>query len=243
MKKKNGKYNYNIEAFTNCDDISYYLLGAFITDGCVSDCKTYKVATISSKDEEWLQTIRDIICPDKPVHNRNDGKIYVLQVNNTLICDWLIAHDCVPNKSRTVTFPQIPKKYLADFIRGCMDGDGSIGTYNCFSKSNGYHIRRNCSISTGSKDFATGLSLNLNELNLKHCLSIRTKDALNKRKLGAKINGKKIKANGDFYTISFSGKTAFNFLREIYFPNHKISMLRKNNLAQEIISHYNSIEV
>ena len=29
------KYTYNSDVFTNEDDVSYYLLGAFMTDGCV----------------------------------------------------------------------------------------------------------------------------------------------------------------------------------------------------------------
>src|ERR1035441_82018 len=147
MRKTNGKYNYNIESLTREDDLSYYLLGAFITDGCVKVLKDYKYATITSKDEDWLKQIRDILCPEKPIHQRKNNlrNIYILNINNTLMCDWLIAHNCVPAKSRMVELPDIPKQYLPDFIRGCMDGDGSLGTYRCHSKSNGDHIRRNCS--------------------------------------------------------------------------------------------------
>ncbi|MCX5692982.1 MAG: hypothetical protein NTX47_04795, partial [Candidatus Omnitrophica bacterium] len=31
-----------------------------------------------------------------------------------------------PNKSLTMEFPNIPESYLADFIRGYLDGDGSV---------------------------------------------------------------------------------------------------------------------
>ena len=34
-----------------------------------------------------------------------------------------------PNKSLDMLFPDVPSEYLSHFIRGCWDGDGSIGIY------------------------------------------------------------------------------------------------------------------
>src|ERR1700677_3649674 len=50
-------YNYNTSVFTNENAISYYLLGAFITDGSVR--KSGNRVEITSMDKEWLT----ILCP------------------------------------------------------------------------------------------------------------------------------------------------------------------------------------
>lgn len=63
------------------------------------------------------------------------------------------------NKSKTLTFPLINKKYIHDFIRGYFDGDGYIGNLSD-GKGNNY-IR--CSIS-GTEQFLSTLKQIFNEM-------------------------------------------------------------------------------
>jgi hypothetical protein len=44
-------------------------------------------------------------------------------------CDWLIRLGLTPAKSLTLGSVAVPDEYFADFLRGCIDGDGSIVTY------------------------------------------------------------------------------------------------------------------
>src|SRR5271166_106735 len=115
------KYDYNYEVFTRSDDVSYYLLGAFITDGCMKQGN----ASISSADKDWLISIRDLICKDLPI-TKEKSKCWRLNVRDFRIRGWLLQNGCVPRKSLVVQFPKIPTQYLPDFLRGCIDGDGSI---------------------------------------------------------------------------------------------------------------------
>ena len=44
--------------------------------------------------------------------------------------DDLIHHGCIVKKSLILTPPKIEENLISNFIRGYVDGDGSIGIYN-----------------------------------------------------------------------------------------------------------------
>jgi hypothetical protein len=54
---------------------------------------------------------------------------YRLQWRNRAFYDWLIAIGPTPRKSLTIGPLRIPDEYFADFMRGCIDGDGTILVY------------------------------------------------------------------------------------------------------------------
>lgn len=229
------KYKYDLSAFYAENDVSYYLLGAFITDGNVSLRKgkpNAKSCSIASKDKNWLELIRDLICKDLPI--RYNNRCYVLDIYSTELGDWFISKGCVPNKSLIVKMPTVPMVYLPDFIRGCMDGDGSISfcNFKITKKNKEYCYRRAISyICSSSKDFIYSLHETFKNLNYKHSLVlIKPKDGC--------INGKIVRGLNHHYRLSFGGTNAYNFLKWIYYPNHKLSMLRKHNKFIEINNNY-----
>jgi len=63
------KHTYKAEAFYNENELSYYLLGAFITDGCVHQNR--RVVSINSKDYDWLFDINQLISNDNLIKIRN----------------------------------------------------------------------------------------------------------------------------------------------------------------------------
>src|SRR5277367_1082418 len=123
-------YQYNVENFTKEDAISFYLLGAFCTDGCMSANQFI----INSKDRDWLNDIRNLICPNIKIGQSKVSNCYSLQFTNKYIYAWLVKHGCRPRKSLRLRLPDIPQEYLFDFVRGCLDGDGSISTYQASKK-------------------------------------------------------------------------------------------------------------
>lgn len=228
------KYIYNTDALLVKDAISFYLLGAFMTDGCISHNANNKSfhSTISSIDKDWLENIRDILCPISPVKWTRDA--YRLYVGNNEISQWFIKHGCVPNKTLLATMPTIPDKYLPDFIRGCMDGDGSMcWSYNKAHGKNKIYITKCGSfhLTSSAPNFIFGLHNLLKKKKFKHSLSKRT----NKN---SKINGRIIVPQNSHYCISAGGMSAFNFIKWVYYTNHPISMSRKNIIAQELINYY-----
>jgi hypothetical protein len=226
------KYSHNIQAFTNEDAVSYYLLGAYITDGCVSKNGVSLTTELKSKDKDWLCSIRDIISPQTQVKKAKRSNCYRLRIANKKIATWLVEHECVPNKSLKVKMPQVPVKYLPDFIRGCIDGDGSIGT---FKRTNGtskkQYATQVCYIVSGSKCFIQEMQEQLKQHNLHSTTRVkRTKGRITILKDGQKIIGKH-----DQYIIQFTGKYCQDILRYCYYPGVQLFMTRKKNKANEII--------
>lgn len=132
------KYSYNLDAFFKESRLSYYLLGVIFTDGNIWSSKkrsSTKAVRIVSKDIDWLIDIKSIICPELKIHSKNGaGELWIC---SSKLADWLISKGCLPNKSLKVKFPNVPQKYLFDFMRGCIDGDGWI-TISLDKKRNVY---------------------------------------------------------------------------------------------------------
>lgn len=218
------KYNYNFDPIYIDSPLKYYLLGVFMTDGCIHTMKKSKAVTISSKDKNWLSLIKDQICPELPVkYNRDHWTIYF---GSTSLANYLVSLGCTPKKSLTLQFPDVPNPYLMDFLRGCVDGDGSLGIYQ-----NGKYMKTGCYICSSSKDFVDKMHNILLQNNIKHSFT-QTKMSV------SNINGRKIYPKNPHYRISFASKTAFTFIKSIYYKNNPLAMPRKQNIANNIIDYY-----
>lgn len=225
------KYNYNLSVLNNEDDISYYLLGAFITDGCVyKNNPTTHACQISSCDESWLNDIKNIMGTNLKLHKFKEN-YYGIRICQNEIAQWFINHGCLPKKTYNVEVPNIPELYFKDFLRGCIDGDGSLGTY--YSKST---VKRVCSLISASEKFLTQLQDKLNSLNIKGHI-------INRGKNSSFVNGKEVKATVDSYCLNFYGTNCYQLLKFIYYDNHRLSLDRKYKLAKEIINYYDSLPV
>lgn len=154
---RNFIYEYNLEHLNKKDDIAYYILGAVLTDGCIKTGTSCGQVSISSSDEDWLQDIKNFVCPDKPIYFSKKDKCYTLTLSHPKIKSFFIDNGIGPRKSLSIKMPQIPIKYLPDFLRGCIDGDG------CITIDNSIH----CELSTGSKNFAQSLFKLLKNFNPK----------------------------------------------------------------------------
>jgi hypothetical protein len=122
-----------------------WVLGLFVTDGCVNN----KVNSIyfSQKDERILRLIATymeadyVLAPTGPTRSTP-----ILLINSKIIKKDLESLGIVANKSLTIPFPNVPEEYLASFVRGVIDGDGWVG-------KEGYMMN----VTSGSMDFADGL--------------------------------------------------------------------------------------
>lgn len=221
------------EVLLNEDALSYYLLGAFVTDGNVMQDKSRTNSFkchICSKDKDWLELIQNFIGnegklrQDKPITKNS----YSLWIYNKDIYDWLVSHECIPNKSISVKLPNIPDLYFKDFLRGCMDGDGCISKCKYKSSKNGRYYEQIATYLCGASfDLLKPISEKLNIMGFKHSF-------VNINPKNKKINNKIISINHTQYRILFSGyKRAAPFLKWVY--DSSVSMPRKYNLAQSII--------
>lgn len=140
------------------DADSAYWLGFLYADGSIR--KDKNEITLDLKESD-LSTIQDFhsYCNNKNSIRehiiKRDTKIfksYVSGFSNKLVKENLIKLGCAPKKSLTLKFPteeQVPEKFIYDFIRGYVDGDGYL-QYDPSKRK--YRI-----IICGTKNFLEGL--------------------------------------------------------------------------------------
>jgi len=146
------KHTVNEDFFNEFNEESSYIFGLILSDGNIAwnPQKGYYSITItaSEKDKDHLESIRNLLSSTKPLLYSSKTKSYRLIVNSKKLCQKLMQLGISPKKSLTLEFPKIPKNYLRHFIRGVIDGDGSV-FYRDRKISPYFCIR----ISSGSKKF------------------------------------------------------------------------------------------
>lgn len=227
-----NKYFYNPQIFTQENEVSFYLLGVFITDGNVSyntsrSEKKYYTCEIKSADYNWLLDISKLVGDNLNLTKANNSSCYRLRINNTEIGNWLINNECVRNKTLSVKFPNIPEKYVPDFIRGCWDGDGS---FILSKRSNCNSIEAKIQLYSASKVFINSLRDILKEKYeiVSYIYEPKMTDHIMK-------NGTVITAKNQLYTLSVSSKHHDKFIKTIYYDTNNLCLDRKYIKANSIL--------
>ena len=107
-----------------------YLLGIIQTDGSIDASGTFSIT--QHQDYIWylecmLHECSDYLC------RYPDGSCYQIMIGSKHMVDTLMSYGIVPNKSHDQTaadverlWQVVPDEYKCDFIRGLIDGDGSV---------------------------------------------------------------------------------------------------------------------
>ncbi len=105
-----------------------YVIGLIATDGNLS--KDGRHIDFTSKDIEQIQNLIKILDLKTKIGIKSSGtsnrKYYRTQFGNVKFYKFLLYIGLTPAKSKTLGKLKIPDKYFADFLRGHLDGDGSI---------------------------------------------------------------------------------------------------------------------
>lgn len=103
-----------------------YILGFWFADGSLQNKKGSKTFSITQhKDDKYI--LEDILCKmgsDHPITKIRD--CFDFTIGSKVIFDDIVRLGGKMKKSMDMEFPNVPKEYLADFIRGYFDGDGCI---------------------------------------------------------------------------------------------------------------------
>jgi len=211
-----NKYTYDSSTLQQENDVSYYILGAFISDGNVSiQRQKYYTSSIGSVDKDWIEDIRKAMSLSLPIKQQDN--FFSLRIYDANIGKWFISHGCIPRKSLCVSMPHIPNKYLADFVRGVFDGDGCVS----------YTIKTNKTINF--KSYICGSSIELlSDLQQKlSTIGIVGALRLKKQNKTHKIKGKTVHTFNDHWRLEFSKLNTLKLLEFMYYEGHKISLKRK----------------
>lgn len=111
-----------------------YVIGLISTDGNLS--KDGRHIVFVSKDLELIKlfqkclNLKNKISVKTSGYSKGRGKYYFIQFGNVIFYNELMSIGLSPNKSKNIAQLLIPKKYFPDFLRGHLDGDGTIRSYN-----------------------------------------------------------------------------------------------------------------
>jgi hypothetical protein len=235
-----NKYIVNENAFIAENEISFYLLGAYMTDGCVRKQNNLNGFSISSKDYEWMDMIRYLGA------DFSNAKMPILKIKNCfsltmtskVVKDWFISWGCTPAKSLTLSINKtIPEKYVPSFLRGVMDGDGCI-TYGertkiCKNKKYTY-LAPTCYIASASKHFLEQVQ-DLLPKNIKSRIRTIKPSTHFSKSENRNINGK-----SETYRLTFQYLACKDILEYVYRGEFGLALTRKMVKAKFICDHYNN---
>ena len=115
--------NDNIFEVINTEEKAYWL-GFMYADGYVSSNRNTIGICLQPSDITHLEKFKIFLQWQGNV--RLEKTRCRLEFRSTKVKNDLIQHGCTPNKSLTLTFPNIQKQLIPSFIRGYFDGDGCL---------------------------------------------------------------------------------------------------------------------
>ena len=131
-----------------------YVLGLWFAAGCIYGGKMFDI-TLHHDDKYLLKKVAEELSYEGQLYDYVDRQAARINFSCVVIYNDIINLGGKENKSLDMDFPNIPKEYLSDFIRGYFDGDG------CVMRLKGGRI--NSAFTSGSKKFLDNLHQILKE--------------------------------------------------------------------------------
>src|SRR3989344_3784934 len=209
MKNHSRKYHLNENFFCKWDSAMAYVLGFWFADGYMRKEKSYRIL-FSGKDKDILAKIRKAIHSNHPIRLEHKDKCYFISLCSKKLYEDLTRLGGLRRKSKIITFPKVPKKFLPDFIRGYFDGDGSV-FFVKYIRTKDKRITKELrtNFTSGSRQFLNNLMEVLhNEIGLPF------------KKLGVYNNGSSLK-------LGYGMKDSDALLRYMYYPDFPIGLKYK----------------
>ncbi len=199
----------------------WYVVGLITTDGCISGDERH--INITSADRQHLETVRRIMGLKIAIGKKRSGPrtsvSHQIQIGSRGMVRFLTAVGLTPRKSLTIGSLEVPDDAFPDFLRGVIDGDGSIRTW--IHPGNGIQ-QWALKISTASPAFAAWLRSRIEE-------SFHVRGAVHQKRTALKH---------PLYDVKF-GKLAMKIiLRACYYPG-SAALERKRDLALECLRSVN----
>lgn len=193
-----------------------YAIGLITSDGNLSPDQRHIAFT--SKDEDLANLFHQILKLKSKIGKKARGgeqekKYFVVQFSSVNFYNFLLSIGLTSNKSKTLGPLLIPELLFMDFLRGCIDGDGSISEFK-HPESKNLQLRvRLCS---GSLEFLKWIKENIDHL-------IDTQG-------GWIYRGKRV------YNLAYGTEDSIKILGRIYPSNTQtLSLQRKRIVAEKYI--------
>lgn len=212
----NRKYSVNHSYFKQIDDCEKaYWLGFLYADGFVT-AGNYVGLSLAVTDKKHVEKFREAIRSTHPIHIYKTNGYANTEYARLAFASQEMTRDlenlgCFQHKTLLLKFPteqQVPHQFLKDFVRGYIDGDGSITT----GGENSPLRLRVC----GTRELLEGLKIYFNTILAPDSIS----NKLEKRHKDTKNN----------YALSLgSARKSLLILHELY-DGASVFLDRKNDL-------------
>lgn len=148
IKRHRVRYKWNTRFFKSCSIKTAYWAGFIMADGCLQPRNTSKntwtiIIKINIRDLEHLKEFCEAINLDTAaiktyrgdqvctrVSCTTDHRLALIQISRSNLNEDLLRFGIIRNKTYNFVAPDIPKSVLPHYLRGWIDGDGSINTRN-----------------------------------------------------------------------------------------------------------------
>lgn len=193
-----------------------YVLGFWFADGYMRHEKSYRIV-FNSNDYSLLLKIRECLGSSHLIYKRKNRTEYQLIIFSKRMYFRLQALGGKRRKTKSMEFPKTPRHYLADFIRGFFDGDGSV-FYTTYRSTKNRKIRTEL-----RSNFTNGDPRFLEELQ-----SILI-DLL-------RVSRKKICPYNErsSWKLGYATEDTKKLLQFMYYPNFSIGLERKASFLENL---------
>lgn len=216
MKYHSRIYDLDETFFCDWTSTMAYVLGFWFADGYMRREKSYRIL-FSSNDKQILEAIREAMKSSHPIRKSKKDESFNISFHSKRLYEDLKSLGGMRCKSRLMTFPKVPAKYIRDFIRGYFDGDGSVFFVEYIrtkDKRRARELRTN--FTSGSRKFLEQLM-----------------DVL-KQKLGLPAKKLGVFNNGGSFKLGYAMKDSDALLRYMYYDNFPIGLKRRADFVSKI---------
>ena len=192
-----------------------YAIGLITTDGNLSSDGRH--FDFTSNDVDLIETFKSCLNLTNRIGRKKStytGKFsHRVQFGNVFLYHKLVEIGLMPNKSKVVGVLNIPDKFFFDFLRGHLDGDGSIKRY--FDPIYKNSLRLYVSFLSASE---------------KHIQWIRNRIDFFLNMTGS------IREHNRAYYLSYSKHDSIQLLKSMYYKENLPCLKRKFIIAKEFIT-------
>lgn len=193
-------YTINSDFFKCWNSKMAYIFGFTCADGNVyKSTLAWELSDKFESNRELLEKFNIVLGSTYPIKKRK--KSYRLKISNRIILHDITKLGIIPNKSKVLSFPNVPTKFLRDFLRGLLDGDGWVTVRHRDDSLKEIAI----GFSSGSISFMKMLVFKLNQ----H-VSLSTHNLRERNKISAKGT------NSKCFQLEYYSHNAFNLIRYLY---------------------------
>jgi len=204
-----------------------YAIGLITTDGSLSKDKRHIIFT--SSDIDLLETFKKCLNLENKITKNPPSSIskkqsFRVQFGNVQFYNWLLKIGLCPNKTFRIGKILIPDKFFPDFLRGHLDGDGSIITYVDY-----YNTDKN------PKYIYQRLIVYFMSASRKHILWLQNNIQRIKNIHGSLQLSKHPLRKNVYHVLKFSKRESIILFRWIYYKDGLPCLRRKYKIAKRFL--------